>query len=360
MALAAIPGNEVLSASQQKHSAKHPQIARMFLRKCDSAKFEKNYFGFISQAVKTAQDACSSFRAAARGGFIPDIILSCSSNGIGFALRQAFPDAFIVSMADSKFGLLLPRGRELYEARLCIQQKQFCEANLGFVNFPGEARELFCRDMEVRLPFVDADLYRPGEGKGQKPVITIMAGALDNRALLNVWALCLALLRKSPDLHIVVLAENSLKDFRWREQIASLGADAERISAEYWPSTGKWLEIIQESRAVLCLSADSAVCRRVLEAMSCQKVLIVGANSLPWLEPGQNCLPMPEKNAAKLLCHAINNIGQFSAIARGARKTVVPKYAQNRILPGIINRILTEYGKWKGGGCPDTNLVQEN
>lgn len=343
LALAAIPGNEVLSATQQKHAAKHPAIARMFLRKCDSAKFEKNYLGFVSGALRTARYACSAFSAAANGGFIPDMILSCSSNGAGFALRQAFPEAFIVCFSDSKLGILRPRGRDLFEARLAVQQKQFCESDLAFIDFPGQAEDLRCCQALAFPPSVDTVFYRPEDGAA--PCVTIMAGALETKALAGTWNFCLSLLRKKTDIRIRILAENSLKDLRWREIQEGRGEESPRIRAEYRPSQESWLAMLRESSAVLCLAADVAIARRLLEAMSCEKTIIVAENSLPFVKPGENCLQLPKAKQADFVLDVAARAPHLSPVGKLARQTVLAGFDQSIALPKLLDRIRSEYGK---------------
>lgn len=348
LALAAVPGIEVLSATQQKHAARHPGLARMFLRKCDSAKFEKNYFGFIAQATRTAQDAASAFKMAAQGGFIPDIILSCSSNGAGFALRQAFPEAFIVCMADSKLCALRPRGSEIFEARRAIQQKQFCEAELAFMDFPCQAEELCGCEAEVIPPSVDTGFFSPCEMPQSSPEITLMAGALQQNALEGTWKFCLALLREDPDIRIRVLAENSLNDFRWFDNIDALpGDEARRIRPVYKPSLEEWRNMLRECGAVVCLSSDVASCRRLLEAMSCAKAVLVAENTLPFVKTGGNCLPLPRKGAVEFALETAKMINPHPQIGARAREDVLAGHDQEKIVPKILERISREHEKWR-------------
>lgn len=366
--LAKSPDNAVFMAClRQKRNVSLPNVRRIILKKCNSARFDRSYLGCWSLALNTAKNAADAYMAAPRTDFYPDIILACASNGIAFPLPQIFPKAFMVSYADTKLADFPICGPGLYEARRICQETQFMQSALGFIRYPEQAAQFsFAGPARPRLlpPMADAAFFAPAQGEiaayGDFPkgaeLIAILSGALRERPLRIFWSQLAELLQARPGCHICLLAEGGLQGWRWEEFAEKLPEKSrKRLRLEYAPDNGEYRAILHAASLILCLNADYTVGQRLLEAMSCEKLLLVGLNNLSFLKPGRDCLDFGMFSKQSLMdmaasCFSGRQTRELAAIKHNARQKVLAEFDQEKILPGHLEFLLGELGKRKAAG----------
>lgn len=347
--LAADPQNMVfMAALRQSRNVSLPGVRRIILKKCNASRFEKNYLGYCNLALANAGNAARSF-ASLEAEYYPDMALVCASNGIGFAVPQIFPRAFMVSYADTRLLDFPVCGHGFYDSRLMIQKTQLMQSDLGFIRDPFQQRQLKGLDrsgLHYLPPMVDTEFFKPDEAREQtEPAFVVASGSIAEKQLAIFWNQLGELLKKMPACRVALLAEGGLQGWRWEEMARALPGQArERVTIEYSPLKADYLRILRQADFLLCLACDMSVSQRILEAMSAGTLVVAGASRLDYLHAGRNVLAfhMFENRTVPGMASAVfkrSRDAEITMIKEEARKTAL-RFDQKRILPGHIDFLL--------------------
>lgn len=325
-------------------------IKRLVLKNCSRAKFEKNYLGYLDLMLKNARSAQASWQALRDTDNVPDLVLSCSTNGASFCLPQFFPESFLVSYADNRLGNLLVRSPELYAARKLTQDIQFSCSNLCFARFPCQKSGTCARSGILPL-FVDTDFYAPSQESGEK--IVVAGGSLREEEILSLCRLVVSILSARTTCSVLVAAENSMRRFPWEQWAATLPRDISgRIRVEYAMLPETWKKELLCSSFIYCPKPDAAIGRRLLEAMSCGKCILADSLEHACFQndkkiPGLISIPSP-----KTILDALSEPESLEIFREPARQYVLKNHDQKIILTRHIKAIINALMKWRGSQGP--------
>lgn len=347
-ALARDNGNTVFVASiRQAHDYIIPNTHRIYLKKnvCPAI---KDPCGYWLRILKIAYDVRKSFETAIKQGLRPEIILVQAINGIGFFLREIFPDAFIVSYADIELEKPNWQKRESFEVYRKVQEMMFLESSLMFCRQTGQ-KNLFpvlLREHINLLPFfVDTDFFSPDcRCPESKKNINVIAGKLTEGQLVNLCKIVGLLLLHCQDYSVIIQARDRFQQKNFLQWFAKLEAGLKnRLSVECVYSREQERQIALSSILALCPYPDWSCAQKLLAAMSCECLVMCGTECEI---PAENILRLsaPDiEGQLQELFAVIDNIENFARLRKSGRNMVVRKHAQKNILPAHIRFINEAY-----------------
>lgn len=306
--LGAAPENDVLFASnRQRRDFALPGVRRVRLKNCPPL------FGDGLAPVTHVWE-----QAFARGGAglrtlhtlreswgMPDMVFASLAAGAAFFAPQAFPASFFVTYAESglKNYTLLPA--ETRNAWALAQSTLLLQGQLCFA-FSEEERRLFPPLVRaaIRLvpPCVDTDIFSRAaaapwlegeEGQGAL-LLTLNAIGCGAPQLAGLLGVARAVLRAMPECRVVLLTEN-----RGRSQAleAACGAWPEdwrgRLAVYDTLPFLRYRDLLAASSVVVCPGGGETAVRAMLQAMSCEALLMAPEGAADFLRPGANMLALP-------------------------------------------------------------------
>ena len=306
--LGAAPENDVLFASnRQRRDFALSGVRRVRLKNCPPL-FGEGTPGVVhiwEQVIQRGGGGLRTLLSLRESWGMPDMVFCSLAAGAAFFAPQAFPDSYFVTYAESglKNYSLLPA--ETRNAWALAQSTLLLQGNLRFA-FSEEERRLFPRALReaIRLvpPCVDTDVFSRAaaapwpdgeEGEGAL-LLTLNAIGSDGRALAGLLAVARAALREMPECRVVMLTEN-----RGR-------SDALRAACAAWPEGWRarlavhdtlpflrYRDLLAASSVVVCPGGGETAQRAMLQAMSCEALLMARAGAANFLRPGVNMLALP-------------------------------------------------------------------
>ena len=392
-ALGAESGNEVLFASnRQRRDFALPGVRRVRL---------KNFPPLFDDGAATAPRLWEQALARGAGGLrslhslrdswgMPDIVFASLAAGAAFFAPQAFPDAFFVTYAESglKNYSLLPA--ESRNAWAVMQGALFLQGNLCFA-FSEEERGQFPPKLRpaIRLlpPCVDTDtfsraaaeLWAPGEraaaGGADSPLLTLNTIGAGGHALAALLGVARAVLRALPACQVVMLTENKGRSHALGTACASWPADWRGRFAVYdsLPFL-RYRDLLAASSLLVCAGRGETGVRAMLQAMSCETLLMAPADAASFLRPGLNMLALPPlwsgapgsaaaegRNGASsgaaitvaaeavlAALHSRRHTGaRPSPQGRTARRNVLAHFSEATVVPGHRAGVMQAWSAWK-------------
>lgn len=343
-ALAVEPANTVLMASMRHRNAPElGSVRRILLKKCNVEKFAKDYLGYLALAIRTAQDAASSWQGILATGFEPDLILCCATNGIAFGLREYFAKSFIVNYADAGLLNLYFNNLSLYKARKLIEEQQF---ESGSLNFRRGLKQ--CADFRLTaakkpkyLPyFTDCAYFTPESRPSHNLLLFCGASPEIN---LNALFSCLShLLLANPSFRVTIIAENALLGTANPTFLTHFPESCRsRIAILRSLARAQWRDAIHDCGAALCAGLDICSLPRILDIMSCAKIILLPKRAK--IAPGAKCaltLPAKEADWPRFIAKTLSGGDDKREFGKEARKMVCSCYNQEAILPEHLKEIL--------------------
>lgn len=383
--LAAMPGNEVLFASnRQRKDFALDGVRRVRL---------KNYpalFGdappsvprLWAEAVRRGGGGLHSLLALRDSWGVPDMVFASVAGGASLFATQAFPRAFCVAYAETglKNLALVPDG--VRQAWALLQSLLFLQSELCFA-FSEWQKRLFPRQMRESIlvvpPCVDAAVFSPqaarpwaddADGGAHGSLLTLDGLGLDSAELLALLRLGREVLVALPGCRVVFLAENG----RLREAVETVAAAwpgncRRRFAAYNSLPFERYRDLLAASSLVICAGGGEAAARIMLEVMSCERLLMVPAprvGAVNFLRPGVNMLELPFDGSgaasgrmlsgraalAAVLpvlaqCGRSGYTGELSAVARMARRNVLAHFDQAVVVPRHLALVMQAEAAWK-------------
>ncbi|MDE7371937.1 MAG: hypothetical protein K2N07_09420, partial [Desulfovibrio sp.] len=343
--LAAAPENEVLFASnRQRKDFALPGVRRVRLKNAPLfGEAAPEVPGLWEETVRRGSWGLRSLTSLRQSWGSPDIIFATLAGGAALFAPQAFPGAFLVAYAETglKNFALLPG--EARRAWAILQSTLFLQADLCFAMserqrrlFPSPLRE----SLRLAPPCVDTELFsraaaRPwfeGAEAPDGPLLTLDATGLDGAPLAALLRLAHAVLRALPACQAAMLTENS----RLREALeaaANTWADGcrPRFAAHASLPFGRYRDLLAASSLVVCPGQGDAAERAMLEAMSCEALLMARPEAANFLRPGVNMLEFPANDAPAAVLAALEarpRDGEPAPQARMARRNVLAHFSE--------------------------------
>lgn len=347
-ALAQDNRNTVFVASiRQAHDYVIPNTHRIYLKKnvCPAI---KDSCGYWLRILKIAYDVRNSFETAIKQGLQPEIILVQAINGLGFFLREIFPEAFIVSYADIELGKSNWQKRESFEVYRKVQEMMFLESSLRFCRQNGQKNlfpVLLRKHIDLFPLFVDTDFFSPDcccpENKKN---INVIVGKLTERQLVNLCKIIAVLLLQCPNNLVTIQARDRCQQKNFLQWFAKLEAGLKnRLSVECVYSKEQEKQLALSSILTLCPYPDWSCTQKLLAAMSCECLVMCATEcEIPAENTVRLSAPDIEGQLQELYA-VIDNIENFTRLRKSGRKMVVRKHAQKNILPGHIALINEAY-----------------
>ncbi|WP_241159324.1 MULTISPECIES: hypothetical protein [unclassified Desulfovibrio] len=220
--------------------------------------------------------------------------------------------------------------------------------------FPGPLRE----SLRLTEPCVDTELFsraaaRPWfEGDStDAPLLTLDATGLDGAALAVLLRLAHAVLRALPACHAVMLTENS-RLRKALEAAANTWADGcrPRFAAHASLPFGRYRDLLAASSLVVCPGQGDAAERAMLEALSCEALLMARPEAANFLRPGVNMLEFPANDAPAAVLAALEarpRDGEPAPQARMARRNVLAHFSEAVVVPRHLAGVMRAYAVWK-------------
>lgn len=366
--LAAAPENEVLFASnRQRKGYALPGVRQVRLKSAP-------LFGDAPPTVPVLWDetlrrgSCGlrSLQALRESWGEPDIIFATLAGGAAFFAPQAFPDSFLVAYAETglkNFSLLPQEGRAAW---LLLQSALFLQAGLCFA-WSERQRRLFPRQLrgEIHLvaPCVDTEVFsraavqpwlegEDGAGgvEGARRLLTLDATGLDGEALAALLRMGYAVLRALPDCHVVMLTENG----RLREALEAAAASWPAGCRKHFAAYNslpfeRYRDLLAASALVVSPGEGDAAERAMLEAMSCETLLMARSGAANFLRPGVNMLELPDAplDTVLALLAARPRDGAPTPQGRSARRTVLAHFSEAVVAPRHLAEVMRAWAAWK-------------
>ncbi|WP_304473465.1 hypothetical protein [uncultured Desulfovibrio sp.] len=367
--LAALPGNEVLFASsRQRREYSQPGVRRVLLRRPaprrrECAGEQPALPTLWQEALKTGEYAAATLTTVAERGFVPDIIFSHAASGAAFFVPQLFPAAFHVAYADPG-----PRGAALSSSsarrvQLDMQSLQFLHSNLCFA-FSERRKEQFPARLSAAIqlmpPFVDTDAFAPAEEQAADaaPLVIINARGLAQEQAREALHLALALLNGSGT-RVALLTENARQTQRAEEAVRARAADAaNRLLVADFLSFPEYRDLLARATVALCPPRREPATSFMLEAMSCEVLLMARAEAVNFLRPGVNMMELAGGSAADMAQAVLQTLAsgqprgrarEFLPVTRMARRNVLAHFSEAKVIPRHLAHVMQACAAWKKG-----------
>lgn len=312
--LGAVPENDVLFASnRQRRDFALPGVRRVRLKNCPPL-FGEGLPGATrlwEQALQRGGGGLRTLHSLRESWGMPDVVFASLAAGAAFFAPQAFPGAFFVTYAESglKNYSLLPA--ETRNTWALAQSTLLLQGHLRFA-FSEDERRLFpplvpeaiglvppCVDTDIfsraaAAPWLDGEKGGRGSEEEGALLLTLNAIGCGARQLAGLLGVAGAVLRELADCRVVILTEN-----RGRSQALEAAAGA-------WPVEWRgrlavydslpflrYRDLLAASSVVVCPGGGETAVRAMLEAMSCEALLMAPAGAANFLRPGVNMLALP-------------------------------------------------------------------
>ena len=365
--LAADSANEVLFLSMfVRKDFSIPGVSRVRLRlNRDRGGQEKEKDAFFlswEKAYRVGRQTEHTLMHLRESGFVPDMILASSADGVGLFLRHAFPESFIVSYFDRPARMpetQEERGR--LTASICLQGCQLGQSNLYFLASEWQ-RKLFPPLLQnvVRIMpcFVDTDLFSPSACTETQDVrwrkhderIVFHIKDIREEHFKSSLAAIEELISLRPQCHVSLCIGNK----RVSHVLESMAPSwpewfRRRVSVESFASLADYRNFLCNVSVHVFPDAAVTPLHEMLECMSCEGCLMVPAHacgSTNFLLPEENCLEWPlssVKSQAKAVSHALDAKAHLADMGKKAREMVMLRYGQKVVLPAHIHLLKEEY-----------------
>ena len=299
----------------------------------------------------------------ALSGFVPDIIFSHAASGAAFFVPQLFPAAFHVAYADPG-----PRGAALSSSsarrvQLDMQSIQFLHSNLCFA-FSERRKEQFPARLSAAIqlmpPFVDTDAFAPAEEQAADaaPLVIINARGLAPEQAGEALSLALALLAASGT-RVALLTENARQTQRAEEAVRARAADAaNRLLVADFLSFPEYRDLLARATVALCPPRREPATSFMLEAMSCEVLLMARAEAVNFLRPGVNMMELAGGSAADMAQAVLQTLAsgqprgrarEFLPVTRMARRNVLAHFSEAKVIPRHLAHVMQACAAWKKG-----------
>ncbi len=358
----------LFASSRQRREYSQPGVRRVLLRRPaprrrECAGEQPALPTLWQEALKTGEYAAATLTTVAERGFVPDIIFSHAASGAAFFVPQLFPAAFHVAYADPG-----PRGAALSSSsarrvQLDMQSLQFLHSNLCFA-FSERRKEQFPARLSAAIqlmpPFVDTDAFAPAEEQAADaaPLVIINARGLAQEQAREALHLALALLNGSGT-RVALLTENARQTQRAEEAVRARAADAaNRLLVADFLSFPEYRDLLARATVALCPPRREPATSFMLEAMSCEVLLMARAEAVNFLRPGVNMMELAGGSAADMAQAVLQTLAsgqprgrarEFLPVTRMARRNVLAHFSEAKVIPRHLAHVMQACAAWKKG-----------
>lgn len=381
--LAARPEHDVLFASNRQRKGFALERVRRVRLKNHPALFGDSLHtapDLWSEALRRGASGALSFQALRESWGEPDMVLAGIANGAAFFCPSVFPRAFHAAYAEAgpRAFHLLPQG--VRHAWALVQSELFLQSQLCFARDERQ-RSLFPARLhggiQIFPPCVDTAFFSPAAAQqcaAPDDAPDDAPGAAPDDALIGMDARGLA----RPELaEFMALAERLPKALASRRGNCRIAIICDNAASAREVESACAASPALRGRCIVCAPAQTAEYRNflaacalllrpvqswndpvpLLEAMSCETVLLARAAQADFLLPGENMLELPHgacaiaEAAAKAMC-GDGAAQRLRRLARMARRTVMERFSRQSVIPAHASLLLRACAGWKQGLTP--------
>jgi glycosyltransferase involved in cell wall biosynthesis len=374
-ALAARPGNQVLFGTANTDTGTLAGVEKvLFKRHREVRKDSHHYVRPLEFAVLNGQAVYRMAQELRRRGFVPDVVCAHAGWGVGSFVKDAWPDAALLSYfewyynavgADADF---LPSAPLSDDDRLRIRAKNapilldMASSDWGLTptrfqrsQFPAWLAER----LTVLHDGVDTGFYQPAPGArlhlpergldlsdGDELITYVARGMEPYRGFPQFMTAVAEVLRRRPRAHVVIVGADrvaygrALGDGRTYKQkmLDELDLDLSRVHFTGLLSYANYRRVLHASAVHVYLTVPFVLSWSMIEAMAAG-CLVLGSDTAPVrevIEDGVNGLLVDFFDTAAIarrIEEVLDRPDRHAALRAAARETVLARYALADTLP---------------------------
>lgn len=344
--IASSPGNELILALDRNRKGTEIAGARKVrFKRPEIRKPPQTLLDHWQAAVQCGRCALQSFATIAESGFKPDVVMQATMSGASLCLREAFPEAFMVTYLER------PHGHSDAETgfRRRMQSIQALESDLTYEFGQGHPVERKLRAWVKPGPLsVNTGFFRPLDAREQPPeggcpeVIFSLKGL--DPALSELWfGAALDYARRFGKKVLMLLP--GMEALRKAEALLALDASAGSFAACACNlSDADAVRLF--NLAKLLVWPGQGIAPELLQAMSCGTAIMGPAHG-SFLVPDENCLSLPEQDIPAKLHRAQCERETLARLGRLARDTILENFAADKVIPVHLGEIYEAMEKRK-------------
>ncbi|MCQ2445142.1 MAG: hypothetical protein MJ061_06630 [Mailhella sp.] len=349
--LASDPENSVLFLSSSfKRDFSLPNVSVVQLRgwraRGDRSQDQTLLLRESQRLIEMGNIAYQALMEIRKSGFVPDIIFTSLTDGIGLFLRMAFPEAFVVSYFEDLRRIAndpVEHGKGRVE--LFFRSAQMMHSDLSFVMAAWHRKLLppLLRQATKVMPyFADTDFFVPG-GESEGELVSFNLKSINLGIRKRYMPVIAGLLERRPQCRAVLcvgsralrqIMEKDIQDFP--EHLRPRCEIAEFLPLE------EYRRVLQQSALHVCPDAMEPPIREMLECLSCE-TLLMGPDGL-----SKFVLPLPSDNPLDAICGILDHRGEYDAHRKNGRRAVVRHREKKRAIRAHIDYIMQEYAHARG------------
>ena len=348
--LAAQPECEVMLAMDRSpEDFSIGNIERVLLKKADRRLAREGLAERMAAFMQKAEKTHYSLRSLSSRKGEPDVVMTYSSDGGAFGLKELFPNAFIVNYVVS----MEPFSRHEARAVGLLQAMQCADSDMNFA-FGEAARKRLPRPFWRRTGLaplaVDTGWFAPlaesGKTDGDKKLLVFWLKDCDPGGF-GFWLNGITrFLLAREEMAALVLAPNTGVVRLAEQRLAALPASlADRLTLKCYPARN-WRRDMWR-RASLFVSPFRSLNLDMLEAMSCGCPPVTACRARG-LQAGFNCLGFSGKNLFAAIEGFLANPEELAGAGLAAREYALSCHAVERVVPGHIREVLAARDNWLG------------
>lgn len=328
--LASNPQNQLLIAQvRQKKDISIANARHVKLKRPEIKKAPRNLPECWQIAAQIGKCALQSLEVIAQSGFSPDVVLLATLSGSSLGIREVFPDAFQVAYLEN----LEAENEAVRRYRKQMIAIQIMESDLVY-DLGGAIQD--GNEVKTGPLCVNPVLFRPLEfsdiGYSSKLPEIVFSQLGLSKTETDKWLEIIKIFSQAHSRTVHVLAP----DMAGLRKVSGLGLPGLSCSCHLSNSQAAGLF----GHARLLVWPGEEITPELLQAMSCG-VAIAAPRIDGLLEPGINCVPLPEKNLPEKLLELLRDPELLVRMGSAARKTVLENFSQEKVIPSHIAEILS-------------------
>ncbi len=299
----------------------------------------------LEAALGAGGQALRAFKRLADMDLAPDMAIISANDGYGLFCGEAFPETFRVGWAEGQVSFLGERAMSEAAFTRHLLQCRHALACHRFVCLGTGGRSSFAARLAHGLdaPYaVNTEWFSPG-GKDGPEMVLCHAG----RQSVDVAVAALTdLLNARGRCHVAVLCDGREAWKNWEAARAAM-PHQERVHLPGPLSLEEYRDLLRSASLLLCPYEKGLPVSILLESMSCGVAPVMKEGTGPaFLRHGQNAFFRGEEDPGAFWSSLLEERAPLAAARAGARKSVLARFDQRRVVPKYVELLLKAYQAW--------------